>query len=69
MGAAPRKDSGVNKFRDDCRKLVRECQHPELTVTAKFVLLTLIDYTTAATIPPGPPSTPWWRIRESAAAQ
>jgi Helix-turn-helix domain len=40
-----RKGNGVNKFRDDCRKLVRECQHPELTVTGKLVLFRLIDYT------------------------
>lgn len=43
MSVAPRKDSGVNKFRDDCRRQIQECRHPELTYARKCVLLKLAD--------------------------
>ena len=40
----PKGKGSINKFRDDCRKMLREYQHPELTNTRKLVLLRLVDY-------------------------
>jgi Helix-turn-helix domain len=34
----------INKYRDHCRKRVREFEHPELTSTRKLILLRLVDY-------------------------
>jgi hypothetical protein len=34
----------INKFRDLCRKKIRECQHPEITFARKRVLDLLVDY-------------------------
>jgi hypothetical protein len=34
----------INKFRDLCRKKIRECQHPEMTFARKRVLDLVVDY-------------------------
>jgi hypothetical protein len=34
----------INKYRDLCRKLIRQSQHRELTPARKHVLLVLVDY-------------------------
>jgi hypothetical protein len=35
----------VNKFRDRWRLLIGECEHPDLTMAGKLILLRLVDYT------------------------
>jgi Helix-turn-helix domain len=39
------KSSGVNKFRDRWRQQIGECEHPDLTMARKLILLRLVDYT------------------------
>jgi hypothetical protein len=45
----PKGKGSINKTRDACRKLVRDCIHPELTGTRKFVLMRVIDYLNSET--------------------
>jgi hypothetical protein len=35
----------INKFHDRWRLLIGECEHPDLTIAGKLILLRLVDYT------------------------
>ena len=34
----------INKYRDLCRRRIRECDHPLITSARKLVLLRVVDY-------------------------